>query len=157
MDQVASSKEREASDAARDAVNRGKDAVTAVARDAGERSQAEIAKLREDLDSLKETVMKTISAREDLNSLKETVMKTISAATHDVVSSARDVTSNLAGRANNAAGELAEKGRDAVSATTDHARNILDEFEGLARRNPIGTLAAAVVVGIMIGMTGRRN
>jgi ElaB/YqjD/DUF883 family membrane-anchored ribosome-binding protein len=124
------------SDAARDAANRGQDAVTAAAKDAGERGQAEIAALRE-----------------DLNSLKETVMKIISAATHDVASSA----SNLAGRVDNAAGELTEKGREAVSATTDHAKNLLDEFESLARRNPLGTLAAAVVVGIIIGMTGRRN
>jgi ElaB/YqjD/DUF883 family membrane-anchored ribosome-binding protein len=128
------------SDAARDAANRGQDAVTAAAKDAGERGQAEIAALRE-----------------DLNSLKETVMKIISAATHNVASSASDVTSNLAGRVNNVAGELTEKGREAVSATTDHAKNLLDEFESLARRNPIGTLAAAVVVGIVIGMTGRRN
>jgi ElaB/YqjD/DUF883 family membrane-anchored ribosome-binding protein len=133
------SSEHESSDPMKVATNRGKEATTA-GKDTGERGQDEIAALRE-----------------DLSNLKETVTKIISAATHDVASSARDVTSNLAGRVNTAAGELADKGRDAVSATTDHAKNIMNEFESMARRNPIGTLAGAVVVGVMIGMMGRRN
>jgi ElaB/YqjD/DUF883 family membrane-anchored ribosome-binding protein len=144
MDEVkammGSSKEREASDAAKEVANRGKEAVTAAGKDTAERGQVDIAALRE-----------------DLNDLKDMVMRTISSTASDVASSARDATANLAGRVNNAAGELAEKGRDAVHATTDHAKNIVDELEGVARRNPIGTLAAAVVVGILIGMTGRRN
>src|SRR5215470_1061899 len=84
------SKEREASDAAIEAASRGKEAVKAAGKDAAERGQVDIAVLRE-----------------DLNDLKDMVMKMISSATSDAASSARDVTANLAGRVNGAAGELA--------------------------------------------------
>jgi ElaB/YqjD/DUF883 family membrane-anchored ribosome-binding protein len=123
-----------------DAANRSKEAVSEAAKDASEQGQIDIAALRD-----------------DLNALKDTVRKFISTATNEVAASARQVTSDVAGRINSTAGELAERGADAVSATTDQAKTIVAEFESMARRNPIGALAAAAIVGILIGMMGRRN
>jgi ElaB/YqjD/DUF883 family membrane-anchored ribosome-binding protein len=123
-----------------DEARRGADAVAADAKNAREKSQGETAALRD-----------------DLNHLKETVTKFVSAATSDAAESASRVASNVAGRVNSAAGDFAGKSAEVVSATADHAKTLVADFESMARRNPMGTLAAAVAVGIMIGMVGRRN
>ena len=44
-----------------------------------------------------------------------------------------------------------------ASTATDQAKTFASELESMARRNPIGAMAGAVMVGILIGMLGRRN
>ena len=52
---------------------------------------------------------------------------------------------------------LAERGSAMASTATDQAKTFASEFESMARRNPIGAMAGAVMVGILIGMLGRRS
>jgi ElaB/YqjD/DUF883 family membrane-anchored ribosome-binding protein len=95
--------------------------------------------------------------REDLNNLKETVANLVSKATGDAAKSVREMTSNMTEHVSSMAGDLAEKGSSAASAATNQAKTFAAEFESMARRNPLGALAGALFVGILIGMLGRRS
>jgi ElaB/YqjD/DUF883 family membrane-anchored ribosome-binding protein len=44
-----------------------------------------------------------------------------------------------------------------ASAGADQAKTFATELENIARRNPLGALAGAVIVGVLIGMMTRRN
>ncbi len=89
----------------------------------------------------------------DLGDLKETVAKLVSLATTEAAKSAHEI----ADQVGTAASELAERGANVASAATGQANTLVSELENIARRNPLGTLAGAVVVGILIGMLGRRR
>jgi ElaB/YqjD/DUF883 family membrane-anchored ribosome-binding protein len=89
----------------------------------------------------------------DLSDLKETVAKLISRASNETTKSAREI----AGQVSTAASDIAEKGANVASVATDQAKTLVAELENVARRNPLGALAGAVVVGVLIGMMGRRS
>jgi ElaB/YqjD/DUF883 family membrane-anchored ribosome-binding protein len=112
-----------------ESVARGKEAIGAAASDAMDAAGS-------DLQSL----------RADLNSLKDTVAKFVSQAGNEAAKSAREVTSNVA-----------DRGAELASAASDHAKGFASELENMARRNPIGALAGAVVIGVLIGLMGRRS
>jgi len=61
--------------------------------------------------------------------------------------------------ASQASGEVASSatgaGSDLVSEATEQAKTFAAELEGMARRNPLGTIAGAVLVGVVIGMMSR--
>jgi ElaB/YqjD/DUF883 family membrane-anchored ribosome-binding protein len=44
-----------------------------------------------------------------------------------------------------------------VSSAGDQAKTFASELETMARRNPLGTLAGAVAIGVLIGIMGRRS
>jgi ElaB/YqjD/DUF883 family membrane-anchored ribosome-binding protein len=116
--------------------NRGKEAVTTAASEAVDAGGAALKALQS-----------------DLSDLKETVDKLISRGSNETAKSAREV----AGHVTTAASDIAERSAHVASAVTDQAKTLVTELENLARRNPLGALASAVVVGILIGMVGRRN
>lgn len=86
------------------------------------------------------------SLRQDLNSLKETMTAFMSEAGSEAMKSARDLSSTLAEHGATAAVRAAERGKSLVG-----------DIENMARRNPLGTLAGAVVVGMMIATFARRR
>jgi ElaB/YqjD/DUF883 family membrane-anchored ribosome-binding protein len=117
-------------------INHGKQAVTAAASGAMDAGEAALKALQS-----------------DLNDLKETVEKLISRGSSETAKSAREV----AGQVSAAASDIAERGAHVASTATDQAKTLVMELENIARRNPLGALAGSVVVGILIGMMGRRN
>ena len=120
-----------------DSIARGKDAVGAAAKDA----------MNSDLQSL----------QVDLNGLKETVTKFRSEAADQAAKSAREVSTHVASRVSEVAGDLADRGSAMASTATEQAKTFASEVESMARRNPMGAIAGAVLVGIMIGLLGRRS
>jgi ElaB/YqjD/DUF883 family membrane-anchored ribosome-binding protein len=96
------------------------------------------------------------SLRSDLNSLKDMVTKFVSQS-GEVAKSAREVTSNVAGQVGDVASNLADKGAEMASAASKQAKTFGSELENMARRNPIGVIAGAVVIGVLIGMLARRS
>jgi ElaB/YqjD/DUF883 family membrane-anchored ribosome-binding protein len=82
--------------------------------------------------------------RRDINNLKDTVSRFISRA--------GDVSSSVAGQV---ASNLAESGSNMASAAKDQAKTFASELENMGRRNPLGAMAAAVMVGIVIGLISR--
>src|SRR5215468_6194787 len=115
-------------------INRGKEAMSAAASDAMDTAGADLKALQSDLTDLKETVARLVSRAGD-----------------EAAKSAREI----GGKVSAAASDLAEKGANVASVATDQAKTLVTELENIARRNPLGALAGAVVVGVLIGMMGR--
>src|ERR1700691_1838376 len=108
-------------------------------------------------DATNSTGLDLQSLRADLNSLKDTVAKFVSQAGREAAKSARDVTSNVADQVGGVASDLADRGAGMASVASDQAKSLASELENMARRNPIGAIAGAVVVGVLIGLLGRRS
>jgi ElaB/YqjD/DUF883 family membrane-anchored ribosome-binding protein len=123
-----------------DSLARGKDGVGAAAKDAMNSAGS-------DLQSL----------QADLNGLKETVTKFMSEAAGQAAKTAREVSSQVTSRVSHVASDLADRGSAMASTATEQAKTFASELEGMARRNPMGAIAGAVLVGIMIGVLGRRS
>jgi ElaB/YqjD/DUF883 family membrane-anchored ribosome-binding protein len=117
-------------------INHGKEAVTTAASEAVDAGGVAL-----------------MALQSDLSDLRETVAKLISRASNETAKSAREV----AGQVSTAASDVAERGAHVASAATDQVKTLITELENVARRNPLGALAGAVVVGILIGMMGRRD
>ena len=85
--------------------------------------------------------------RRDLNNLKDMVSR--------VVSQAGDVSSSVASQVGDAASGFAETGASMASAAKEQAKTFASELENMGRRNPLGVMAAAVMVGVLIGLISR--
>jgi ElaB/YqjD/DUF883 family membrane-anchored ribosome-binding protein len=123
-----------------DSVNRGKDAIAVAATDAANSAGSDLQAIRN-----------------DINNLKDTLSRFMSQAGNEAVKSARQVTSNIAGQVGDVASDLANRGSQLASSTGDQAKTFVAELESMARRNPLGALAGAVAVGVLIGIMGRRS
>ncbi len=121
-------------------LNRGKDAIASAANDAVDSSGADLQALRN-----------------DLNNLKDTFSRFMSQASNEAIKTARQVTANVAGQVSDVASDLAERGGQYVTSASDQAKTFASEVENLARRNPLGALAGAVAIGVLIGLMGRRS
>jgi ElaB/YqjD/DUF883 family membrane-anchored ribosome-binding protein len=117
-------------------ISRGTEAVSAAASDAKDRAGADFKALQRDLSDLKETVAKLVSRTGD---------------------GAAKSAGEIGGRVSTAASDLAEKGANVASVATDEAKTLVTELENIARRNPLGALAGAVAIGVLIGMMRRRD
>jgi hypothetical protein len=71
------------------------------------------------------------------------------------VSQAGDVSSSVVSQVGNAASSLAEGGANVASAAKEQAKSFASELETMGRRNPLGAMAAAVMVGVLIGLITR--
>lgn len=112
-----------------EAMSRGKDAMQSAADDAFSSATADLQ-----------------AVRRDLNSLKDTVTKLVGHVGNEAMRSARDVSS-----------ALASSGADIASNTAERGKSLASDLETMARRNPLGAIAGAIVIGVLIGMMGRRS
>jgi ElaB/YqjD/DUF883 family membrane-anchored ribosome-binding protein len=123
-----------------DSVTRGTDAIGAAAKDAMNSASGDLKSLQADINGLKDTVTRFMSQTAD-----------------HAAKSAKDVTATVAGRVSDVAGDLADRGSAMASSAQQQAKTFASELEGMARRNPIGALAGAVLLGVLIGALGRRS
>ena len=117
-------------------INRGKEAVSAATSEAVESGGNDLKALQG-----------------DLSDLKDTVTKFIARASNETAKSAREI----AGQVGTTASDLAERGANAALVASDQAKTFASELENIARRNPLGAIAGAVLVGVLIGLVGRRS
>ena len=82
----------------------------------------------------------------DLNGLKDTLATFLSKAGNEAMRSARDVSSGLA-----------DQGASMAAAAAEGGKSLTAELECMVRRNPLTSIAAAFVVGIILGRRGRRH
>jgi ElaB/YqjD/DUF883 family membrane-anchored ribosome-binding protein len=82
--------------------------------------------------------------RSDFNALKDTVTDYISKTGSDALDSAKKATTDVANRAS-----------DLASAASEQAKTFASELERMGRNNPLGAIAGAVLVGVVIGLIGR--
>jgi len=86
--------------------------------------------------------------RADFNSLKDTVSNYITKRSGDALESAKRTTSD-------AADQLGNKASGLANAASEQAKTFASELERMGRNNPLGALAGALLVGVVIGMIGR--
>jgi ElaB/YqjD/DUF883 family membrane-anchored ribosome-binding protein len=123
-----------------ESINRGKDAIADAANDAANSAGSDLQEIRN-----------------DLTNLNHTLSQFMSQASSEAVKSARQVTSAVAGQVGDVASDLANRGSQLASSAGDQAKTFATELESMARRNPLGVLAGAVAVGVLIGIMGRRS
>ena len=70
-------------------------------------------------------------------------------AVGDAVKAATETTTEMAEQVGAKASELAD-------VASQQAKTFASELERMGRQNPLGTIAGAIVVGVVIGMLARR-
>lgn len=94
--------------------------------------------------------------RDDLKHLRDTVGKLMVDLKSEAGRQARELSSTVADEVSTRAADMAERGAAAAGAATAQAKSLAGELEGITRRNPLGALASALCVGVLIGMMRRR-
>jgi ElaB/YqjD/DUF883 family membrane-anchored ribosome-binding protein len=84
----------------------------------------------------------------DLLQLQKTVSNFAAEAGGSAASTVKDVGQAVASQVSSVASE-------AAATATDQVKTFASELEGMARRNPLGTLAGTLVVGVLVGMMSR--
>ena len=103
-------------------------------------------------DSLAEDVS---SLRQDMAKMQEILSKFIGEAGGQAARTARNVGHTVAAQLGSTASGLATTGSDMASSATEQFKTVTNELEGIARKNPLGALAGALVIGIVIGLIAR--
>jgi ElaB/YqjD/DUF883 family membrane-anchored ribosome-binding protein len=67
----------------------------------------------------------------------------------------RGMSQTVASQVGTAASGLADTSSELATSAKEHAKTFASELEGMARRNPLGTIAGALLVGVVIGMMFR--
>jgi ElaB/YqjD/DUF883 family membrane-anchored ribosome-binding protein len=93
--------------------------------------------------------------RQDMASLKSTISRFASQAGDDAAKTVRGASQTLAAQVGSAASGAADMSSDLAASAKEHAKTFASELEGMAKRNPLGTLAGALVVGVVIGLISR--
>jgi ElaB/YqjD/DUF883 family membrane-anchored ribosome-binding protein len=91
----------------------------------------------------------------EVASLKDTFALLASQAGGEAAKKMRNMSEALASQVGDAAGGVADTGSDLATSAKQHAKTFASELEATARRNPLGTIAGTLVVGIIIGMMTR--
>jgi ElaB/YqjD/DUF883 family membrane-anchored ribosome-binding protein len=86
------------------------------------------------------------SLRRDLNGLKETLSTFMTQAGGEAAKSAREVSD-----------ALKSQGADLAVGAAERGKSLISDIESTARRNPIGTLAVAFAIGMVLASWGRRH
>jgi len=95
--------------------------------------------------------------RADAAKLQEALSRLTSEVGTQTAQAARDVGSTVADRMSSVASDVARGGADVAASATAQAKTLASELEGMARKNPLGTLACTLLVGVVIGMMTRGN
>jgi len=93
--------------------------------------------------------------RQDMASLKSTLSRFASQAGDDAAKTVRGAGQSLAAQVGGAATGVADMSSDLAASAKEHAKTFASELEGMAKRNPLGTIAGALVVGVVIGLMSR--
>jgi ElaB/YqjD/DUF883 family membrane-anchored ribosome-binding protein len=95
------------------------------------------------------------SLRADINKMHDILSKFVSEAGGQAARTARNVGHTVASQVSTTAGGLATSSADVASSATEQLKTFAAELEGIARKNPLGALAGALAVGIVIGLIVR--
>jgi ElaB/YqjD/DUF883 family membrane-anchored ribosome-binding protein len=91
----------------------------------------------------------------DISSLKDTFTRFTSQLGDVGTKTVRNMSQAVASQVGSATSGMMDTGSDLASSAKDHAKTFASELEGIARRNPLGTIAGALMIGIVIGMMSR--
>ena len=91
----------------------------------------------------------------DVASLKEAFALLVSQAGDEAAKAMRNMSEAAASQAGDAASGVADASSDLAASAKQHAKSFASELEAMARRNPLGTIAGTLMVGVIIGMISR--
>jgi ElaB/YqjD/DUF883 family membrane-anchored ribosome-binding protein len=91
----------------------------------------------------------------DVASLKNTFALLASQAGGEAAKTMRNMSDAVASQVGEAAGGVADTSSDLATSARQHAKTFASELEAMARRNPLGTIAGTLVVGVIVGMMSR--
>ena len=91
----------------------------------------------------------------DVASLKNTFALLASQAGGEAVKTMRNMSDAVASQVGEAAGGVADTSSDLATSARQHVKTFASELEAMARRNPLGTIAGTLVVGVIVGMMSR--
>ena len=95
------------------------------------------------------------SLRADMTKMHETFSNVVSETSGHAGRTARSVGQAVASQVGSTAGGLATTSAELASSATEQLKTFATELEGIARKNPLGALAGALAVGIVIGLIVR--
>ena len=91
----------------------------------------------------------------DVASLKNTFALLASQAGGEAAKTMRNMSDAVASQVGDAASGVADTSSDLATSARQHAKTFASELEAMARRNPLGTIAGTLVVGVIVGMMTR--
>lgn len=93
--------------------------------------------------------------RADMTKMHDILSKFISEAGGQAARTARNVSQAVTSQVGSTASGLATTSAELASSATDQLKTFATELEGIARKNPLGALAGALAIGIVIGLIVR--
>jgi ElaB/YqjD/DUF883 family membrane-anchored ribosome-binding protein len=93
--------------------------------------------------------------RADVAKMQETLMKFASQVGSHSSRTMSDVGQVMAGQVASAASGIADAGAEMAATAGAQAKTFASELESMARRNPLGTLAGTLMVGMVLGFISR--
>ena len=91
----------------------------------------------------------------EVASLKDTFALLASQAGGEAAKAMRNMSETVASQVGDAASGVADTSSDLATSAKQQAKTFASELEAMARRNPLGTIAGTLVVGVVIGMMTR--
>ena len=91
----------------------------------------------------------------DVASLKDTFSLLVSQAGGEAAKKMRNMDEAVSSQVSDTASGVADTGSDLASSAKRHATTLASELEAMARRNPLGTIAGTLLVGVIVGMISR--
>jgi len=91
----------------------------------------------------------------DVASLKNTFALLASQAGGEAAKTMRNMSDAVASQVGDAASRVADTSSDLATSARQHAKTFASELEAMARRNPLGTIAGTLLVGVIVGMMTR--
>jgi ElaB/YqjD/DUF883 family membrane-anchored ribosome-binding protein len=95
------------------------------------------------------------SLRADMTKMHETVSNFVAETGGHTAWTARSVGQAVASQVGSTASGLANTGAEMASSATEQLKTFGTELEDIARKNPLGALAGALAVGVVIGLIVR--
>jgi hypothetical protein len=95
------------------------------------------------------------SLRADMTKMHESFSNFVSETGGHAARTARSVGQAVASQVGSTASGLANTGAEMASSATEQLKTFGTELEGIARKNPLGALAGALALGIVIGLIVR--
>jgi len=95
------------------------------------------------------------SLRQDMAKMQEILSRFTSEAGGQAARTVRNVGQTVAAQVGSTASGLASTGSDMAASATQQIKTFSNELEDIARKNPLGALAGALVIGVVIGLIAR--
>ena len=93
--------------------------------------------------------------QEEVAGLKDTLAKYMSNAGNDAFKTVRDAGQSVASQVSHAASDAMDAGSRMAGSASEQAKSFASDIEVMARKNPLGAMAGALAIGVLIGLLGR--